>query len=75
LVDENELKAFSELRANTLKVYLCIIKNGNPTGIREVQRKLEFSSPTLATYHLEKLESLHLVKKTSKGYVLEKKLR
>ena len=44
-------------------------------GIREIQRKLEFSSPALATYHLEKLESLHLIRKTSKGYVLEKKVK
>ena len=44
-------------------------------GIREVQRKLEFSSPALATYHLEKLENLHLIHKTPKGYVLEKKVK
>lgn len=75
MVTEHELKAFSELRGNTLKVYLCLIRNDNPMGIREVQRKLEFSSPALAAYHLEKLENLHLVKKTSKGYVLVKKVK
>jgi len=75
LTTENELKAFSELRGNTLLVYLCLVRNAYPMGAREVQRKLEFSSPALATYHLEKLENLHLIKKTSRGYVLTTKVK
>jgi predicted DNA-binding transcriptional regulator len=75
LVTEEELRAFSELRGNTLRVYLTIIRNDNPMGIRELQRKLEFSSPALATYHLEKLENLQLIEKTSKGYVLIKEVK
>ena len=75
LVTENELKAFSELRGNTLLVYLCLVKGAYPMGAREVQKKMEFSSPALALYHLEKLENLHLIKKTSKGYVLAKKVK
>jgi pilus assembly protein TadC len=75
LVTEDELRAFSELRGNTLRVYLTVIRAGNPIGIRELQRKLEFSSPALATYHLEKLEDLQLIKKTPKGYVLIKTVK
>jgi len=75
LVTEKELKAFSELRGNTLRVYLCILRNGYPMGIREIQKKLGFSSPGLATYHLEKLENLELIQKTSRGYVLSKEVK
>ena len=72
---DDELKACSELRGNTLQVYLCIVKNRQTMGIREIQRKLEFSSPALAVYHLEKLEKLHLVEKTANGYVLVKEVK
>jgi predicted DNA-binding transcriptional regulator len=75
LSKENELKAFSELRGNTLLVYLCLVKNAHPMGVREVQKKLEFSSPALAAYHLDKLENLHLVEKTTKGYILAKEVK
>ena len=72
---EGDLKAFSELRGNTLLVYLCLVRNGHAMGAREVQKKLDFSSPGLATYHLEKLESLSLIEKTPEGYVLVKEVK
>lgn len=72
---EDELKAFSELRGNTLLVYLCIVKSAQPIGVREIQKKLEFSSPALAAYHLSKLEDLHLIEKTNKGYILTKEVK
>ena len=56
------------LRGLTLKVYKFVLKNRNPTGIREVQRSLKLSSPTLAVYHLSKLEEAGLLKKSLKGY-------
>lgn len=74
MVTKKELKAFSELRGNTLLVYLCILKNECPIGTREIQKKLEFSSPGLATYHLEKLKELELIKKTPQGHVLVEKV-
>lgn len=73
--NKDELKAFSELKGNTLLVYLCLVRNPAPTGVREVQRKLDFSSPNLAAYHLEKLENLGLIQKTSEGYVLTKEIK
>ena len=61
----------SQLRGNTLKVYMFLLKSPSASvGIREVQRALRFSSPTLAQYHLEKLRELGLVRKESVEYVL-----
>lgn len=56
------------LRGLTLKVYKFVLRNKKPTGIREVQRSLKLSSPTLAQYHLDKLEEAGLLKKTPEGY-------
>ena len=55
------------LRGTTLRVYMYVLKKGT-AGIREVQRGLKLSSPTLASYHLEKLKKAGLVKQTMEGY-------
>lgn len=60
------------LRGLTLKVYKFVLRNGKPTGIREVQRSLKLSSPTLALYHLNKLEEVGLLKKNRDGYVVNR---
>jgi DNA-binding transcriptional ArsR family regulator len=60
------------LRGLTLKVYRFILKNKRPVGIREVQRALNLSSPTLALYHIEKLEEAGLIKKELDGYVADR---
>ncbi len=60
------------LRGKTLDVYRYVLKNNKPTGVREVQRALKFSSPRLAFYHLNKLEEAGLLKKGVEGYVLER---
>jgi|SRR5271157_1717548 len=57
------------LRGVTLQVYRYVLRNGKPTGIREVQNSLNLSSPRLAYYHLNKLEEAGLVKKTPEGYM------
>lgn len=44
-------------------------------GVREVQRALSFSSPTLALYHLDKLKDLGLVAKESGEYRLVKEVK
>ena len=68
-VDQEKID--SQLKGNTLKVYWYLLKAPSASaGIREVQRALKFSSPTLAQYHLEKLRGLGLVKKESTEYVL-----
>lgn len=51
------------LRGKAWKVYWYLLKNGNPAGVREVQRALHFSSPSIAFHHLEQLRELGLVEK------------
>ncbi|MGD0159338.1 MAG: ArsR family transcriptional regulator [Candidatus Bathyarchaeia archaeon] len=60
------------LTGNTVRVYRYAIKQRKPIGIREVQRALKLSSPTLAAFHLEKLEQAGLLKQTPEGYIVEK---
>jgi predicted DNA-binding transcriptional regulator len=64
-----------ELRGKTLKVYLFILKQRKPVGVREVQRELGFSSPSVAYHHIEKLTRLGIVEQDGLGnYVLSKKV-
>jgi len=60
------------LRGLTLKVYKFILRSDKPVGIREVQRALDLSSPTLALYHINKLEEAGLIKKESNGYTADR---
>jgi len=43
-----------EIRGNTLKVYLFLLRHG-PSELRDIQRGLGLSSPSLASYHLGRL--------------------
>ena len=55
-----------EVKGKTLQVYLLLAKTDDlDFGVREISQKLNFSSVSLAAYHLNKLESINLVKKTS----------
>jgi hypothetical protein len=67
----------SELKGKTLLVYWYLIQQPTHTvGIREVQRALDFSSPSIAVHHLEKLQNLGLVTKKGTGeYVLEEEVK
>ena len=66
----------SELKGNTLRVYWFVMNASNQTvGVREAQRALNFSSPTLALYHLDKLRDLGLVSRDSGGYKLIKEVK
>ena len=60
------------LRGKAWKVYWFLLKRGQPVGVREVQRTLHFSSPSVAFHHLEQLRELGLVEKQEVGghYVL-----
>jgi DNA-binding transcriptional ArsR family regulator len=60
------------LRGTTLEVYRYLLKRKEPVGAREVQRALNLSSPSLATYHLSKLEETGLLKKESDGFIVNK---
>ena len=52
----------SELKGKTLLVYMHMLKTPNDSvGVRKVQRDLGFSSPSVSSYHLNKLQELNLV--------------
>ena len=64
-----------ELRGKTLAVYMYILKHGKAIGVREVQKALGFSSPSVAFHHLDKLLGLGVVEKDEYDrYVLAKKV-
>ena len=48
-------------------IYLYILTSKDPVGVRDVWRTLEFSSPSLAQYHINKLLTLNLLHQTSDG--------
>jgi len=63
-----EERMSSELKGNTLLVYWYLLKKGRGScGVREVQKVLGFSSPSSASYHLEKLRGLGVVSKDRSG--------
>ena len=55
-----------EIRGNTLKAYLYLLKHG-PSELREVQRGLDLSSASLASYHLGKLIDADYVRQDEQG--------
>ncbi len=72
----NEEKIASELRGNTLRAYWALMnaKDG-VLGVRELQRRLGFSSPALASYHLNKLVDMKLVAKERGDYRLVREVK
>ncbi len=69
---DDETKLEYALRGKAWKVYWFLLKKGNPVSVREAQRGLHFSSPSVAHHHLEQLRELGLVQKQDIGghYVL-----
>ncbi len=66
----------SELKGKTLLVYMHILKAGQETvGVREVQRALGFSSPSVAAYHIQKLQDLGLIENVYGDYRLIKEVK
>ena len=63
------------LKGRTMSVYALLLSQGE-MGVREIQRELGFSSPSLALHHLTKLTELDLVKKDVHGnYSVSKTVR
>ncbi len=72
--DEELLEA--ELRGKTLLVYLYLLRSRrNTVGVREVQKALRFSSPSVAAYHLNKLRELGLVESIRGDYRLTRMVK
>lgn len=74
-LDEDRVEA--ELKGTTLLVYWHLLKARKQcVGVRELQRALGLSSPSVALYHLEKLRNLKVVKKDKSGeYCIQKKVK
>jgi hypothetical protein len=58
-----------KLQGRTLQVYLYLQKKREPSGIREIQRDLGLSSPSVAEYQIEKLAGMGIVSRDSYGRV------
>jgi hypothetical protein len=63
-----------QISGTTWDVYLYILTAKDPVGVRDIWRTLEFSSPSLAQYHVNKLLALNLLHQTPDGkYVVKEK--
>jgi DNA-binding transcriptional ArsR family regulator len=60
------------LSGTTLEVYRFLLKSSKPVGTRELQRALNLSSSSVATYHLTKLEDAGLLKREMGGFTVSK---
>lgn len=59
-------KPVPEIKGNTLRTYLYLLRSGT-SELREVQRALELSTPSLAAYHLGKLVEAGYVSQDERG--------
>lgn len=67
MLSQQQNRAIYDLQGKTLQVYLYLMRKNGPSGIREIQRDLKLSSPSVANYQVEKLLSLGLVDKDEYG--------
>ncbi len=72
---EERARVDYELRGKTLQVYLYLLRYGKAVGVREIQKELGFSSPSVAFHHLDKLVGLGVVEKDQyERYILARKV-
>ncbi|MEB3774202.1 MAG: winged helix-turn-helix domain-containing protein [Desulfurococcales archaeon] len=62
----------SSLAGSSLRVYLLLLTSDKPLGVREVQRRAGFKSPSTARHHLERLVELGLAYRAGGGYKARK---
>jgi hypothetical protein len=62
------------LKGNTLRVYVYALKK-RKVGVREVQRALMMSNPSLAQYHLNKLKDMGLVHEEGGEYEVSNEVK
>ncbi len=55
------------MNRHRLKVYWQVLTRNEPSGVREIQRGLGLSSPSVAFHHLDKLVEAGLVAKDAYG--------
>ncbi len=73
LYPDTEKSRTDNIKGKTLEVYYFLAKNRSERyGVRQIQRELGYSSPSVASYHLSRLVSQGLIQKTSSGlYYIE----
>ena len=65
-----------KMKGKTWKVYWYMLTHGDAITVRELQRALHFSSPSVSKHHLERLCELKLAKRRRDGrYLLTEKRR
>ncbi len=64
---EDEAKFEYALRGKAWKVYWLLLRSGHLMSVRDVQKALRFSSPSVAYHHLEQLRQLGLVQRQNVG--------
>jgi len=64
---EDEAEFDYRLKGKAWKVYWLLLKSGRPMSVREVQKALHFSSPSVANHHLEQLRQIGLLHKQDIG--------
>jgi len=62
------------LRGRALQIYLLLVSEGKPMGVRDIQARLSLSSPSVAHYHLRKLEEMGLVTRDPGGRYYARRL-
>jgi hypothetical protein len=67
-LNDSEASALKDaLQGKTLRVYPTLMDSPEPVGVREIQRKLDYSSVNVAVHHLEKLCKVGLAAKDEHG--------
>lgn len=61
------MAGYKQVYGKTWDVYLCVLKSGDPIGVKEIWRKLGLSTLSLAQNHVNKLLELRLIELTPQG--------
>jgi predicted DNA-binding transcriptional regulator len=77
LPTEDEAEFEYKLKGKAWKVYWLLLKKGRPMSVREVEKALRLSSPSVAQHHLEQLRQIGLVQKEKTGgnYILASEVK
>lgn len=73
-INSEETQIIKSLNGTTLMVYFALM-NKKEIGVRELQRSLSLSSPSVAKYHLEKIAKLGLAENRNGIFHLVKKAK
>lgn len=54
-----------KIKGKSLEVYQFLVENPGNHGIREIQRELDYTSPSIASYHIKRLLKAKMINKTN----------